>query len=161
MLIGGLWHGASWTFVVWGIMHGLALCIHKQWRVILRKDKSDRGTLPGNILSAILTYAFVCLCWVFFRAPNFEIACSVIKGIATWQPGVLYISSWSVIGIVLVGIASLIVIFKSAKAGKPAEGFYPIMDLNTIPGLTVFFVVLGLALILAYTGNSPFIYFQF
>ena len=161
MLIGGLWHGASWTFVVWGIMHGLALCIHKQWRVLLRKDKSDQGTLPGNILSTILTYAFVCLCWVFFRAPNFEIACSVIKGIVTWQPGILYISSWTVIGIVLVVIAFLIAIFKSAKAKKITEGFYPIMDLNTVSGLTVFFVVLGLALILAYTGNSPFIYFQF
>jgi D-alanyl-lipoteichoic acid acyltransferase DltB (MBOAT superfamily) len=49
MLIGGLWHGASWTFVVWGALHGVALCIHKIWMKLFRHNKTYKGTFNVRI----------------------------------------------------------------------------------------------------------------
>ncbi len=71
MLIGGLWHGASWTFVVWGGLHGLYLVGE---RVAKRAfgDAPFWTTRIGRLLLALVTFALVCFAWVFFRAPSFE-----------------------------------------------------------------------------------------
>jgi len=122
MLLGGLWHGASWRFVVWGALHGLALALDrmlkhaKMWiRSKLSKglDKLDeymlRETAPGtdnkfanwlvqakwfmqgwfslvlsvllHLVSIILTFHFVCFCWIFFRAESFDLAWDMIENI--------------------------------------------------------------------------------
>ncbi len=73
-LIGGLWHGAGWTFVAWGALHGLALCLHRLWQLSGRK-------LP-SLLAWFVTFNFVNVCWVFFRAPSFSEALDVLKGMA-------------------------------------------------------------------------------
>ncbi len=161
MLIGGLWHGAAWTFVAWGALHGLALCVHKIWMKITRHDKHYKGTFFGNLFSGVITYGFVLLCWVFFRANTFTAAWQVIKGICTWQSGILYVSSWTILGIVLVGTFTLIAYLRSRRNQKPAEGYYPLVNLNSIWGMTLVLIAFGLALGLAYTGSNPFIYFQF
>ena len=161
MLIGGLWHGASWTFVVWGALHGVALCIHKLWMKLTKHDKNYKGTIPGNICSGVITYLFVAFCWIFFRAENFDIARSVILGIVCWQDGIMYISSWSVLGIVCVVVSSLIACFKSYKEKTDIQGFYLIVNLESIFGLVILFLAFGICFALAYTGNNPFIYFQF
>lgn len=161
MLIGGLWHGAAWTFVAWGALHGLALCVHKLWMKFTGHDKHYKGTFFGNLFSGILTYAFVLLCWIFFRANTFTSAWQVIKGILSWQDGINYISSWAVLGIVLTGACTLIAYIRSRRNKTPAEGYYPLVNLETIWGITIVLVVFGLALGLAYTGSNPFIYFQF
>ena len=64
MVLGGLWHGAGANFVLWGALHGAALVVHKAWR---RAHPQQRGG-AARWLSTLLTFAFVCLCWVFFRA---------------------------------------------------------------------------------------------
>lgn len=161
MLLGGLWHGAAWTFVVWGALHGAALCVHKLWQKLTGHDKHYKGTLLGNIVSGVITYAFVLLCWVFFRASDFSTAKAVIMGIITWQNGIVYVSSWTILGIVLMVVCTGIAMIRSARQGEKPMGYYPTVKLATIPGLVVFFVILGLTLGLAYTGNNPFIYFQF
>ena len=71
-LIGGIWHGAGWTFVFWGFLHGVALVIHRLWS--LTKIK-----LP-KILAWIITFNFVNFAWVFFRANSFDDAIKVLKG---------------------------------------------------------------------------------
>ena len=161
MLIGGLWHGASWTFVVWGALHGVALCIHKIWMKVTKHDKQYKGTVIGNIFSTILTYVFVSFCWIFFRAGNFETAKNVILGIITWQDGVMYISFWTIFGIVCVLMATVVAYIRSLTKKTELQGFYMIVDLEKIYGLVIFFVALGICLMFAYTGSSPFIYFQF
>lgn len=75
MFIGGLWHGANFTFVIWGLMHGLALAIHKLWEekstlVLLNFKK----TKLYNIASTFFTFQFVCIAWIFFRAKNMSTA---------------------------------------------------------------------------------------
>lgn len=161
MLIGGLWHGAAWTFVAWGALHGLALCIHKLWMKITKHDKNYKGTFFCNLFSGVLTYAFVLLCWVFFRANTFTAAWQVIKGVFTWQPGITYISSWAMFGILLVGSFTLIAYLRSRRRNLRAEGYYPLVNLESVWGMTIVLVVFGVALGLAYTGSNPFIYFQF
>ncbi len=77
MLLGGLWHGANWTFVVWGGLHGVYLAAER-W---LRKAFSDYRPGPvAFVMLGLLTYALVNVTWVFFRAATFEKAWLVLKG---------------------------------------------------------------------------------
>ena len=69
MLLGGLWHGASWRFIVWGALHGLALTIHKFYRTKFPKPAGARNPWK-KFASILLTFHFVCFCWIFFRAAN-------------------------------------------------------------------------------------------
>src|SRR6478609_7552411 len=98
MLLGGLWHGAAWTFVVWGGIHGLGLCIE---RAIGRKPTSTAGIWAGRLL----TFNVVCFAWVFFRADSFARAGEVLTRLFTaWgQPSPLVTTS--VVLAIVVGIA--------------------------------------------------------
>lgn len=79
MLLGGFWHGASLNFIVWGIMHGVALALHKTWMLL---TKSIRPALDKsrfiNILSVVITFHFVCFCWIYFKSANFTTANQMI-----------------------------------------------------------------------------------
>jgi alginate O-acetyltransferase complex protein AlgI len=75
MLLGGLWHGANWTFVVWGGLHGLALVINHIWR------KWFARVLIPKWLGVVLTFNFVTFAWVFFRAPDWQSAIRVLAGV--------------------------------------------------------------------------------
>ena len=78
MALGGLWHGAGLTFIAWGVAHGLALIAALFWR---------RAALPmPAALGWLLTFLFVALCWVLFRAPNFEAALLLYKGLFGFAP---------------------------------------------------------------------------
>lgn len=67
MLLGGLWHGASWRFIIWGALHGMALTMHKFYRSRFPK-KSKRSSTWKNFIRVVITFHFVCFCWIFFRA---------------------------------------------------------------------------------------------
>ena len=71
-LIGGIWHGAGWTFIFWGLLHGLALVLQRLW--------SSFGLKMPNLLAWFITFNFVNLAWVFFRAESFSDALKVIQG---------------------------------------------------------------------------------
>ncbi len=158
MLIGGLWHGAAWTFVVWGALHGAALCIHKAWM------KLRGGKVPGkirNAVSVLLTFLFVSAAWVFFRADSFDTVGRIFSAIFTWQSGVIFPSFWAVFGICSLIIGEAAAIIRSKKKGTELCGFYPTVDLGTVKGLLIFFVFAGITIGLACTGANPFIYQQF
>ena len=71
-LLGGLWHGASWMFVIWGALHGLALVAHRLWRQL--------GFVMPTLLAWIVTFNFINFAWVFFRAKEMNDAIKVLKG---------------------------------------------------------------------------------
>jgi alginate O-acetyltransferase complex protein AlgI len=85
MLIGGLWHGANWTFVVWGGLHGLYLWVEKAFEDNKRKATNQQpaeaivataSVIPSvkikeNFLKALLTFFLICITWVFFRSATF------------------------------------------------------------------------------------------
>jgi D-alanyl-lipoteichoic acid acyltransferase DltB (MBOAT superfamily) len=80
MLLGGLWHGAGWTFVLWGGLHGIGLAAGAVWR-------GAGIRLPGWV-AVPLTFLFVVFCWVLFRAPTLEAALNVYQGLLGWAgPG--------------------------------------------------------------------------
>jgi len=70
-LIGGIWHGAGWTFVLWGLLHGLALVIHRVWHSL--------GFRLNKILAWFITFNFINITWVFFRAKDFQEALNVLR----------------------------------------------------------------------------------
>jgi len=71
-VLGGIWHGAGWTFVLWGILHGLALVLHRAWQKL--------GFKMYSVFAWFITFNFINIAWVFFRATNFESAIKVLKG---------------------------------------------------------------------------------
>jgi D-alanyl-lipoteichoic acid acyltransferase DltB (MBOAT superfamily) len=87
MLIGGLWHGAAWTFVVWGALHGFYLVVNHGWRHL-----RQRVGLPamdgfyGVWAARLLTFFAVVVAWVFFRAQNFESAMAILRGMSGFGP---------------------------------------------------------------------------
>ncbi|MGK5045707.1 MBOAT family O-acyltransferase [Janthinobacterium sp. GB4P2] len=82
MVLGGLWHGAGWNFLVWGALHGAFLAIHKGWSTVARKLRLPSGTRAGNVVATLLTFTVVCIAWVFFRAPDMASALTILKGMA-------------------------------------------------------------------------------
>lgn len=84
MLLGGLWHGAAWTFVVWGALHGAYLCINHAWNNFGPKP-SPRLAPLANGAGLILTFLAVVVAWVFFRADNMASALAVLSKMA--DPG--------------------------------------------------------------------------
>ena len=161
MLLGGLWHGAAWTFVVWGAMHGFALIVHKLFMIWKETKFGDKKAtnFAWNIISVVLTYVFVSFCWIFFRATSFNNAAEVLKGIFTMQIGIVQPYTWSMFGLVWLVIMS----FARNKISQNNNCYcgVPIQDLTTIKGQTIFFVLCGLTIILAYVGNTAFIYGSF
>lgn len=69
MLLGGLWHGASWRFIIWGALHGFALTIHRFYRSRFPR-RATHNNAWQNFAKIFLTFHFVCFCWIFFRAAN-------------------------------------------------------------------------------------------
>jgi alginate O-acetyltransferase complex protein AlgI len=81
MLLGGLWHGAGWTFIIWGGLHGLYLIINHQWRSLRKLLGQDlkKSYWWTRSLSCLLTFIAVVIAWVFFRAENINVALAIIK----------------------------------------------------------------------------------
>ena len=81
MLLGGLWHGAAWTFVVWGGLHGLYLIGERGLKTLLG-GHTVWTVWPMRVALALLTYLLVCITWVFFRARSFSGAFAILRGMA-------------------------------------------------------------------------------
>ena len=79
MLLGGLWHGANWTFVIWGGLHGLYLCIQHGWK-FLHKNRDQKPSAASVAASRVLTFVAVMVAWVFFRAPDMASAFAILAG---------------------------------------------------------------------------------
>lgn len=108
MILGGLWHGASLNFIVWGAMHGLALAVDKMRMGLFKQFTAIRGWgSVSKIIGTLVTFHFVCFCWIFFKASSFADASTIIKQITTnfnaaaWQP--LLSAYGTVIAVMAVG----------------------------------------------------------
>jgi hypothetical protein len=85
MLLGGLWHGASWTFVFWGGLHGLYLMVNHAWLGLAEKNATAAGlrrTVSFRAVAFAVTFLAVVVAWVFFRAPTFGAAVAMVRGMA-------------------------------------------------------------------------------
>ena len=94
MLLGGLWHGAGWTFVLWGGLHGIFLVANHAWLAAMRRMGWQRPVWGGNFFSGALTFVCVVFAWVFFRADNMAAALALLDAMrghgeaipAAWVP---------------------------------------------------------------------------
>jgi len=155
MLIGGLWHGAAWTFVVWGGLHGAALAGERWWRE-RRGAPARRATGWPLWRARILTFHFVCLAWIFFRSDSFASAWDMIEGLFTqWgRPSPLVTSG--VLLALVVGIGS-----QYLPARVPRILMARFSRLPVLAQATVLALALMLTSVLGPEGVAPFIYFQF
>ncbi len=157
MLVGGLWHGASFRFIFWGGAHGLALAVHK----LLSKYNTDgKKNAVVKVLSIFITFHFVALCWIFFRATSFENAFDSIIAMFTNFNGVgiveFFYSRPEII--ILLVIASVIVFFPPKWKEITFQSFYRIPSY-----LWVVILLIILQVIIQFKDDNVqnFIYFQF
>src|SRR5213596_136462 len=85
MFLGGLWHGAAWTFVVWGLLHGSYLVVERVVRVLF-ENRAWTNNLATRLLGGFATYAAVCIAWVFFRASDLTVAARMLDGMFGEHP---------------------------------------------------------------------------
>jgi alginate O-acetyltransferase complex protein AlgI len=169
----GMWHGADWTFILWGVYYGVLLMIEKFY-FNLTSLKYKNGLSKGDdkvgiffkIFGHTYTIIVVLFGWIFFRAENMSDAILILKRLFTFQTGISQPFSWTFISVAILIIGYFAAALHSKKnpdkQGRVIyEGYYPLVNLNTIKGITIFLFVIGLIIIFAYTGNNPFVYFQF
>jgi D-alanyl-lipoteichoic acid acyltransferase DltB (MBOAT superfamily) len=181
MLLGGLWHGASWTFVVWGGLHGLYLCIEK-----FIQDRSNRRSLikipvsidkkekvvvqsiltaprflrkiwPANFLLALFTFFLVNITWVFFRATDFNNAWSILGSMfGAVNKGVPVLSTLSLLK---VGVVITLMVFTHWKMRDTKV----LQVAQRIPwwAVGIVWAFMLILLILSQESSNSFIYFQF
>src|SRR5262249_23601838 len=158
MALGGLWHGASWNFVVWGVLHGALLIVHRGFRAFAEKRPSFDAlltTAAGTFLRCALTVLTVGIGWVFFRAQSFETAAEVLRRLVVPCDG--NGSPMHAIGLslTLVGVALCHLVGRF--------GWWDVWMVR-LPAPVVGFsysLALTLALMLAPATGKAFIYFQF
>ncbi len=154
-LIGGIWHGANWTFIMWGVLHGLATCIHRFWK---------KFNIHINRYAAIaITFFFINFTWVFFRASSIHRAIDILKSMTglngfipvtvnklrfTFENGSIKLSFFMV-------ITCIILVFFFKNSMEWAEKFKP----NRI--FFIITLVLLIVSVLSINKVSEFLYFQF
>ncbi len=157
MVIGGLWHGAAWTFVAWGAIHGGALVLERMWydrRAARGVHVAEPGPM-GLAFRWFITFHIVCLGWVFFRAESFTKAGEVLTRLVTaWGVGTLVKPM-----VVFVIVAMIAAQFVPSDIPNRAQDLFS----RASPVLQGVGLALGLLIIdaLGPVGVAPFIYFQF
>ncbi|MGH8546723.1 MAG: MBOAT family O-acyltransferase, partial [Gammaproteobacteria bacterium] len=159
MLIGGLWHGANWRFVVWGGIHGLGLAAGRLVRSGRREGRENTVQPAIRAISQwvrrVWTFHVVCLAWIFFRAESFDSAVAFLKGMTTWiwQPefgtAFLFLALFSI----------PLFIVDLFNESRNEEYLFETAQVRYQIGTAAAAVVL----LLLFTGNlaTAFIYFQF
>jgi alginate O-acetyltransferase complex protein AlgI len=109
MLLGGLWHGANWTFVIWGGLHGFYLCVQHGWQYSLR-NKYRQPTALSNAINRIITFIAVMIAWCFFRAPDVASAFKVLAGMVG-QNGISSVTEVDFLGYTMLFISSFIAFY--------------------------------------------------
>jgi alginate O-acetyltransferase complex protein AlgI len=152
MGLGGLWHGASWNFVIWGLLHGLALVVERMLGIT---GEGGHRRVPA-IVSWFITLHFICLTWVFFRAPSLD---------GAWAYLTTLVSGDAILSTTATPLILLMLVFGALTQLIPNDWFERLEMRYDRASLAVKvavpFVVIFLVAVAAPGGVPPFIYFQF
>ena len=155
MLIGGLWHGAGWTFVAWGAIHGVGL-VAERWQRSRSGSRVLRPTAFGHTWRRLLTFHVVCFGWIFFRADSFTAAKDMLTGLADGWGEASPLVTGGVVLAIIVGIGSQYVPARVPRLVMARFSRLPVLGQAAL---------LALALMVTNAmgpeGVAPFIYFQF
>ena len=144
-LIGGFWHGAGWTFIIWGAMHGAAQVVQRLWQLT--------GIKMNKYVGWFITFNFVNIAWVFFRAQHWSDGVRILKGMFGMS-GVILPPDLLTAGLPLVAAALLIALF-ARNSIELTERFKPTF------GRAVFAAALFIVSLLYFNQISEFLYFNF
>jgi D-alanyl-lipoteichoic acid acyltransferase DltB (MBOAT superfamily) len=159
MLLGGLWHGASMRFIIWGALHGVALAIHKFW-LDATGTKAVEHKGFRRFLGQFITFQFVCYCWIYFRANSLDTVFKMTSQIA-------YSFQWAVIPQVLVGYKEVFLLMIIAYIIHWIPRKYKdnlSLQFVALPDLAKAAVIALIVFVLFQARSAeiqPFIYFQF
>ncbi len=156
-LIGGIWHGAAWTFVLWGALHGLAILAHRLW--------TKAGYKIPLIPAVIVTFLFVNFTWIFFRAPDFERVSVFMNafmfdngfGVRRHFFGIIHDRAWAIIGFA----AILAFTARSSKELYSKNKLSKLLSIYSVGLLLCSLAWLAILLINFPDAEAEFIYFQF
>jgi alginate O-acetyltransferase complex protein AlgI len=154
MLLGGLWHGASWRFIFWGGLHGIYLVAERGLRLAFEGVQFFQRT-GMRIGLVLITYFLLCITWVFFRAEDFASAFTLLSVMFYPEMGTL-VEHGEIVKVLVISALLLLVHWKLRDSGLEAW-------VNTLPwwtrGAAMAFILISLAL--SPTDERAFIYFQF
>ena len=156
MFLGGLWHGAAWTFVVWGLLHGSYLVIERVCRVFF-EHKPWASAPSVRVLAGFATYTLVCIAWVFFRASDFTVATRMLGGMFGGHPhgdAILSTRELLQIAAVTAGVISM-------HWAMREEAFETVVMRMPPWVITATGSVMACAIIFTQGTSNAFIYFQF
>ena len=155
MLLSGLWHGANWTFVVWGALHGLTSAIHKMF-CDFGKNRTKTENSVTTFFSILVNITFVWLLWIPFRTNTFGEAVTIVTRIFSLADGIEFISVFSVIYIVLIMMIQVYALLRHrGMHWEKKPDFTKFWDIFAFACLVLTIVVF------AYIGDTSFIYAQF
>jgi len=152
MLLGGLWHGAGWTFVAWGALHGGGLAVTRAFQ------RATGGGETRGVVRALMiigTFHYVCLGWIFFRAPSFERAWEILTGLFSFSGGTANVT-WLIWALLAAGALTHVVPDRAVHACRDLAVRLP----APVQGLLLVATVVGIQYART-TQVVPFIYFQF
>jgi D-alanyl-lipoteichoic acid acyltransferase DltB (MBOAT superfamily) len=161
MLICGLWHGAGWTFVLWGGLHAAVLIVSRITRKgrmrLLRRIGLGKNNVVVDVGRRLMTFILVSLAWVPFRSPSLGRAGEILGRISFNRPthGIGQIRFY------LFLTALFIVLEILMKQGKATGGFAPIQRIPAVFQLAFCALLLCLTIILGAAGSAEFLYFKF
>ena len=156
MFLGGLWHGAAWTFVVWGLLHGSYLVAERVVRVLF-EDKAWANNQATRILAGLATYGAVCIAWVFFRASDFTIASRMLSGMFGGHAhGDAILTTREMLQIGIITICMILVHWSLRESNIETA-------VTRLPRwvVTGVWALMACAIILTQGNSNAFIYFQF
>ena len=160
MFLGGLWHGASWNFVFWGMLHGVALAVHKFWMGVTGRKKGERSRGIRRFFGIVITFHFVCFCWIFFRNADFSASLDMLRQIfTTFRPGLfpqLIVGYWEVFALMALGFFLHFVPDSWEHACSKA-----VVRLPLIGKALLLVAIVYLVIQMKSSEIQPFIYFQF
>ena len=154
MLLGGLWHGVAWTFVVWGGLHGIALAVVRGWQT-WRGTRDRQPTFAGKLAARVLTFHFVVFAWIFFRAAGLGEATHVLRRIGALDWGVANVTASY---LMILGVAAVLH-YLPLEFYRSLQGRF-----ERAPAVAQAVVLAGLAAGIQYvatTGSAPFVYQRF
>lgn len=156
MILGGLWHGASWNFVLWGALHGCALVIHRYWVSHWAWSVREKNTPHYRFFSWALTLLFVMLAWVPFRSAGFATTLTYMQGLAFMHDGVSWLNGRATIAILIVVVWHCL----SLRGIRGLFGLPSLRPFEPVPLLALSMTIM-VVLLFGPDSSSAFIYFQF
>lgn len=151
MLLGGIWHGAAWTFVIWGLIHGGVLALERA----LFAGREAAGGFVGRLIGVLVTFHIVCLAWVFFRSETLDGALTYIAGLGALT------SEFSTVTPFILALIVLTMAFQFAPADLMDRAGRLMERIGFVGRVVVFAIGLLLIQWVAPSDVAPFIYFQF